>query len=112
MDFLREDVERDVFNEKPSKEEMVAATQDASYTRISECVIIHTTMGDIQVNLFPKEWVLLNKHLLMFTCTHTHIIIPQIAETHTPHTYWCDLYQPFTYVENLWVVVFADVQRR
>eukprot|EP00105_Crassostrea_gigas_P002399 XP_011414911.1 PREDICTED: peptidylprolyl isomerase domain and WD repeat-containing protein 1 [Crassostrea gigas] len=49
------DAERDVFNEKPSKEDIVAATQDASYTRVSESCVIHTTMGDIHLKLFAKE---------------------------------------------------------
>uniref|UniRef100_A0A2C9JSC2 peptidylprolyl isomerase n=1 Tax=Biomphalaria glabrata TaxID=6526 RepID=A0A2C9JSC2_BIOGL len=49
------DNERDVFNEKPSKEEIIAATQDASYLRISENCIIHTTLGDIHCKLFAKE---------------------------------------------------------
>ncbi|KAL5021677.1 hypothetical protein ScPMuIL_000832 [Solemya velum] len=49
------DSERDVFNERPSKEELVSATQDASYTRVSESCIIHTTMGDIHCKLFAKE---------------------------------------------------------
>ncbi|XP_067678099.1 peptidylprolyl isomerase domain and WD repeat-containing protein 1-like [Haliotis asinina] len=49
------ETERDVFNEKPSKEEVVAATQDLSYTRVSENVVIHTTMGDVHCKLFSKE---------------------------------------------------------
>nr|XP_022312893.1 peptidylprolyl isomerase domain and WD repeat-containing protein 1-like [Crassostrea virginica] len=49
------DAERDVFNEKPSKEDIVAATQDASYTRVSDSCVIHTTMGDIHIKLFAKE---------------------------------------------------------
>ncbi|KAL3868863.1 hypothetical protein ACJMK2_041620 [Sinanodonta woodiana] len=49
------DSERDVFNEKPSKEELVAATQDSSYIRVSESCVMHTTMGDIHCKLFPKE---------------------------------------------------------
>ncbi|XP_064604949.1 peptidylprolyl isomerase domain and WD repeat-containing protein 1-like [Liolophura sinensis] len=47
--------ERDVFNEKPSKEELVAATQDSSYTRVAENCVIHTTLGDIHCKLFPRE---------------------------------------------------------
>ncbi|ESN92551.1 hypothetical protein HELRODRAFT_107948 [Helobdella robusta] len=47
--------DRDVFNERPSKEEMVSATQDVSYTRISDSAIMHTTMGDVHIKLFPKE---------------------------------------------------------
>ncbi|XP_041356823.1 peptidylprolyl isomerase domain and WD repeat-containing protein 1-like isoform X2 [Gigantopelta aegis] len=49
------DTERDVFNEKPSKEEVVAATQDAAYTRVSDACVIHTTLGDMHCKLFPKE---------------------------------------------------------
>ncbi|BFY99385.1 hypothetical protein BsWGS_02425 [Bradybaena similaris] len=47
--------ERDVFNEKPSKEEIVAATQDASYMRVSDSCIIHTTLGDLHCKIFAKE---------------------------------------------------------
>ncbi|KAK7099694.1 peptidylprolyl isomerase domain and WD repeat-containing protein 1-like isoform X2 [Littorina saxatilis] len=49
------DAERDIFNEKPSKEEVLAATQDAGYTRVSDSCTIHTTMGDIVCKLFAKE---------------------------------------------------------
>lgn len=46
--------ERDVFNEKPSKEEQLAATQSNKTSRISSVAIIHTTLGDIQIKLFPE----------------------------------------------------------
>lgn len=49
------DNDRDVFNEKPSKEELVSATQDTSYTRISDNAVIFTTLGDIHIKLFAKE---------------------------------------------------------
>ncbi|CAG2209963.1 PPWD1 [Mytilus edulis] len=49
------DSERDVFNEKPSKEEIVSSAQDASYTRVAESCIMYTTMGDIHLKLFAKE---------------------------------------------------------
>lgn len=49
------DSDRDVFNEKPSKEEQAAATQDVAYTRVSETCVIHTSMGDIHCKLFAKE---------------------------------------------------------
>ncbi|XP_064625093.1 peptidylprolyl isomerase domain and WD repeat-containing protein 1-like [Lineus longissimus] len=49
------DAERDVFNEKPSKEEMVSATQDTSFARTASTAIIHTSLGDIKCSLFPKE---------------------------------------------------------
>ncbi|GAB1604656.1 uncharacterized protein LOC115226510 [Argonauta hians] len=47
--------ERDIFNEKPSKEELVAATQDATYTRVAESCVLHTSSGDIHCKLFPRE---------------------------------------------------------
>ncbi|XP_025109974.1 LOW QUALITY PROTEIN: peptidylprolyl isomerase domain and WD repeat-containing protein 1-like [Pomacea canaliculata] len=54
-DTHKGDSERDIFNEKPSKEEVLAATQDSAYTRVSDTCIIHTTMGDIHCKLFAKE---------------------------------------------------------
>ncbi|KAH7638367.1 hypothetical protein HUG17_2400 [Dermatophagoides farinae] len=50
-------LERDVFNEKPSREDMIAATTSESSggQKLSENVVIHTTMGDIQVKLFAKD---------------------------------------------------------
>lgn len=47
--------ERDVFNEKPSKEEQMAATQASTERCVGETATIHTTMGDIHIHLFPKE---------------------------------------------------------
>ncbi|XP_067890306.1 peptidylprolyl isomerase domain and WD repeat-containing protein 1 isoform X3 [Heterodontus francisci] len=47
--------DRDVFNEKPSKEEVMAATQADGPKRVSDSAIIHTTMGDVHVKLFPVE---------------------------------------------------------
>ncbi|KAM3847210.1 peptidylprolyl isomerase domain and WD repeat-containing protein 1 isoform 2-T2 [Vipera latastei] len=49
------DSDRDVFNEKPSKEEVMAATQAEGPKRVSDSAIIHTSMGDIHVKLFPVE---------------------------------------------------------
>lgn len=48
-------IDRDVFNEKPSREEIIAATQDSGPKILSENVVMHTTMGDIHLKLFPKE---------------------------------------------------------
>jgi len=47
---------RDVFNEKPKKEDALTAVtdKDESKTKTDEA-IIHTTYGDIHVKLFPKE---------------------------------------------------------
>lgn len=49
------DTERDVFNEKPSKEDIIAATESLSQQQLYSNCIIHTTMGDIHCKLFPKE---------------------------------------------------------
>ena len=45
----------DVFNEKPTKEEVMAATQLKSENKISEKAVIHTTMGDIHLKLYPEQ---------------------------------------------------------
>lgn len=48
--------DRDVFNEKPSREEIYAATESSGgLDRVAESAVLHTTMGDIQVQLFVKE---------------------------------------------------------
>ncbi|XP_071454294.1 peptidylprolyl isomerase domain and WD repeat-containing protein 1 [Hetaerina americana] len=49
------DAERDVFNEKPSKEDIIAATEASGAQRLYDSAILHTAMGDIHVKLFPKE---------------------------------------------------------
>ncbi|XP_022087766.1 peptidylprolyl isomerase domain and WD repeat-containing protein 1-like isoform X2 [Acanthaster planci] len=49
------EAERDVFNEKPSKEEQMAATQGTTSQRLSSQACIHTSMGDITIQLFSKE---------------------------------------------------------
>ena len=49
--------ERDVFNEKPTKEELVSQTEEASSTRLASNAVMHTSMGDIHIKLFPKELV-------------------------------------------------------
>ncbi|XP_067011053.1 peptidylprolyl isomerase domain and WD repeat-containing protein 1 [Anabrus simplex] len=49
------DADRDVFNEKPSKEDIISATEATGVQRIYENAIVHTTMGDIHLKLFAKE---------------------------------------------------------
>ena len=49
------DNERDVFNEKPSKEDIIAATEEKGAPRLYCEATIHTTVGDIHLELFPKE---------------------------------------------------------
>ena len=48
---------RDVFNEKPLADEMVAAASLAATasTSLARSAVIHTTLGDIHVKLFPDE---------------------------------------------------------
>ncbi|CAG2101789.1 unnamed protein product [Medioppia subpectinata] len=47
--------ERDVFNEKPSREDIIAAIETPAQQKIWDNCIIHTTMGDIHCKLFGKE---------------------------------------------------------
>ncbi|CAG0891986.1 unnamed protein product [Darwinula stevensoni] len=49
------DDDRDVFNEKPSKEDIIAATEASGQQRLYETAVLHTTLGDVHVRLFPKE---------------------------------------------------------
>eukprot|EP00095_Tigriopus_kingsejongensis_P002439 snap_masked-scaffold380_size190731-processed-gene-0.11 protein:Tk02439 transcript:snap_masked-scaffold380_size190731-processed-gene-0.11-mRNA-1 annotation:"glutamine-dependent nad(+) synthetase" len=49
------DAERDVFNEKPSKDEIIAATEEKGAPRLFEKATLHTSLGDIQVKLFARE---------------------------------------------------------
>ncbi|GJN94391.1 hypothetical protein Rhopal_007471-T1 [Rhodotorula paludigena] len=48
--------ERDVYNEKPTRDEMtVAAPVASSAGPLPRKAVIHTTMGDIKVDLFPDQ---------------------------------------------------------
>ncbi|VDN58518.1 unnamed protein product [Dracunculus medinensis] len=47
---------RDVFNEKPKKEDVITAVEnETSESKLNEGAIIHTTFGDIHIRLFPNE---------------------------------------------------------
>jgi peptidylprolyl isomerase domain and WD repeat-containing protein 1 len=48
---------RDVFNEKPPPEELLTISEigKATTTSLPENVILHTTLGDIHVRLYPEE---------------------------------------------------------
>ena len=46
---------RDVFNEAPSKEDQLVAAQTETQRFIGKQAVIHTTMGDITVQLYPTE---------------------------------------------------------
>jgi len=54
-DLSSVDNERDVFNEKPSKEDIISATEEKGAPRLYQSATIHTTAGDIHIELFPKE---------------------------------------------------------
>lgn len=49
--------ERDVFNEKPTKDEVLAATRDSATaaSRLAGSAILHTTLGDIHLRLWARE---------------------------------------------------------
>ncbi|CAG9530922.1 unnamed protein product [Cercopithifilaria johnstoni] len=47
---------RDVFNEKPRKEDIITAVEsDTVDNKVTEYAIIHTSFGDIHIKLFPNE---------------------------------------------------------
>lgn len=46
--------DRDVFNEKPSREEQTVATSQQNKLALASTAIIRTTMGDIHIRLFPE----------------------------------------------------------
>ncbi|XP_067936433.1 peptidylprolyl isomerase domain and WD repeat-containing protein 1-like [Watersipora subatra] len=49
------DMDRDICNEKPTKEELVSQTQETTATHLANTAVIYTSMGDIHLKLFPKE---------------------------------------------------------
>ena len=51
------DADRDVFNEKPTKEDIVASATETkgAVARLYEQATLHTSVGDIHVQLFPQE---------------------------------------------------------
>ncbi|GAA0141588.1 chaperone [Lithospermum erythrorhizon] len=48
---------RDVFNEKPPADELMAVSElgKSAMTSLPENVIMHTTMGDVHIKLYPEE---------------------------------------------------------
>nr|XP_018904781.1 PREDICTED: peptidylprolyl isomerase domain and WD repeat-containing protein 1 [Bemisia tabaci] len=53
-DIKSVEADRDVFNEKPSKEDIISATEASGIQKLFENAIIHTTMGDIHMKLFTE----------------------------------------------------------
>lgn len=54
-DEIQGDQDRDIFNEKPSKEDTFATTENSTVQRLYENAIIHTVFGDIHIKLFMKD---------------------------------------------------------
>ncbi|XP_072379062.1 peptidylprolyl isomerase domain and WD repeat-containing protein 1 [Diabrotica undecimpunctata] len=54
-DDLQSDQDRDVFNEKPSKEDSLATAENPAVQRLYENAILHTVFGDIHIKLFIKD---------------------------------------------------------
>lgn len=50
-----QEIDRDVFNEQPSKEDILAVTENPTAQKIFDKAIIHTTFGDIFMKLFASE---------------------------------------------------------
>ncbi|CAG9795493.1 unnamed protein product [Diatraea saccharalis] len=54
-DIKSPDADRDIFNEKPSKEDIISATEGQGVQRVYEQAVLHTSLGDIHVRVFGKE---------------------------------------------------------
>ncbi|EDQ88006.1 uncharacterized protein MONBRDRAFT_9444 [Monosiga brevicollis MX1] len=49
------DISRDVFNEKPTREQQMAAITTTATERLADAVTLHTSYGDIHLELYPIE---------------------------------------------------------
>lgn len=54
-DVKSPDADRDIFNEKPSKEDIISATEGQGVQRLYEQAILHTSLGDVHIRLFGKD---------------------------------------------------------
>lgn len=54
-DTKSQECDRDVFNERPSKEDIISSTEATNVQKIYDQAIIHTALGDIHLNLFGKD---------------------------------------------------------
>ncbi|XP_059057600.1 peptidylprolyl isomerase domain and WD repeat-containing protein 1 [Achroia grisella] len=54
-DVKSPDVDRDIFNEKPSKEDIISATEGQGVQRVYSEAVIHTSLGDVHIRLFGKD---------------------------------------------------------
>lgn len=60
---------RDVFNEKPTREEQTIATATTQQESFGNSAIMHTTFGDIYIRLFPVEAPLATKNFTILAKT-------------------------------------------
>ncbi|CAG5055808.1 unnamed protein product [Parnassius apollo] len=54
-DVKSPDADRDIFNEKPSKEDIISATEGQGVQRIYEQAVLHTSLGDVHIRLFGTD---------------------------------------------------------
>ncbi|XP_052743857.1 peptidylprolyl isomerase domain and WD repeat-containing protein 1 [Bicyclus anynana] len=54
-DVRSPDADRDIFNEKPSKEDIISATEGQGVQRLYEQAVLHTSLGDVHIRLFGKD---------------------------------------------------------
>ncbi|XP_022820066.1 peptidylprolyl isomerase domain and WD repeat-containing protein 1 [Spodoptera litura] len=54
-DIKSPDADRDIFNEKPSKEDIISATEGQGVQRLYEQAILHTSLGDVHIRIFGKD---------------------------------------------------------
>ncbi|CAK1584908.1 unnamed protein product [Parnassius mnemosyne] len=54
-DVKSPDADRDIFNEKPSKEDIISATEGQGVQRIYEQAVLHTSLGDVHIRLFGAD---------------------------------------------------------
>lgn len=47
--------DRDVFNEQPTKEDIISSTETMNVQKIFDTAILHTALGDVHVSLFGKD---------------------------------------------------------
>jgi peptidylprolyl isomerase domain and WD repeat-containing protein 1 len=55
---------RDIYNEKPTREEQTVATATIESQSVGKTATIHTTYGDIYIKIFPEETPLAVKNFI------------------------------------------------
>ncbi|XP_014232799.1 peptidylprolyl isomerase domain and WD repeat-containing protein 1 [Trichogramma pretiosum] len=55
VDTKGPDCDRDVFNERPSKEDIISSTEANDEQKVFNTAVLHTALGDIEIDLFGKK---------------------------------------------------------